>query len=398
MISLISFFVLLLAVISTNGNVSVHNPFYCFSEDPLRPQTAMFSIHTAYETVRGETINPNVSTCIPSKLWMLGRHGTRLPNAVEVNNMLQHSERLHIDILANYEQGKTSLCASDIELLRNWSFDADVTVPNAQRLTSEGWNEMEGLAERFQAAFPSILTSTYSPNDFFFRTTGTHRTQTSLNAFADGLFGFNGHLDVQFEEIPAQDHVLNANEFCPLYNEIISVNTEQVAFREGPEYQEMSTQVSAKLGFHSSHALRHIEVNTLNKICKYEQIWNRNVTSPFCAGFSIANYQALEFFEDLEFYYRVGYGHRDHRRLFENIACFLMQDLVRFLQSNDENDHRVKIYNQNLTMMLLVLANLGAFEDDSSITRHNFAQQMQRLWRTSTIAPMASNLAVIRYE
>lgn len=358
----------------------------------------MFFIHTAYETVRGESIHPNVSTCTHSKIWMLGRHGTRLPNAVEVNNMLEHNERLHRDILANYDQGKTSLCASDIELLRNWSFDPDVTVANAQRLTFEGWNEMEGLAQRLQAAFPSILKSTYSPNDYFFRTTGTHRTQTSLHAFADGLFGFNGHLDVQFEEVPEQDLVLDANLFCPLYNEIISDLSEQDAFKEGPEYQEMTTQVSAKLGFHSSHVLRHIEVNTLNKVCKYEQIWNRNVTSPFCAGFSIANYQALEFFEDLEFYYRVGYGHSDHRRLFENIACFLMQDLVRFQQSNDVNDHKTKIYNQNLKMMLLVFANLGAFDDSSPLTRHNFAQQLQRLWRTSTIAPMGANLAVIRYE
>lgn len=124
---------------------------------------------------------------------MVGMHGTRLPNAVEMNNMLLHSERLQRDILASYDQGKTSLCASDIELLRNCSLDPDVTVANTHLLTFEGWNEMEGQAERLQAAFQSILTSTYSLNDYFFRTTDTHRTQTSLHAFADGLFGLNGH-------------------------------------------------------------------------------------------------------------------------------------------------------------------------------------------------------------
>jgi len=75
-----------------------------------------------------------------------------------------------------------------------------------------------------------------------------------------------------------------------------------------------------------------------------------------------------------------------------------MQDLVRFLQSNDANDHRAKIYNQNQTMMLLILANLGAFDEDFPLTRHNIAQQVQRLWRTSAIVPMAANLAVIRYD
>lgn len=376
----------------------MHNPFYCFSEDPIRPQSAMFSIHTAYETVRGKSINANVSACTPSKLWMIGRHGTRLPNANAINNMLAHSERLHSAILTNYNQGKTSLCASDIELLRNWNLNSDVIVGNAQLLTSEGWNEMEGLARRFQTAFPSILSSTYSPNDYFFRTTGTNRTQTSLNAFADGLFGFNRHMDVEFEEVPERDLVLSAQDFCPLFNEVISELVEQEAFREGPEYQEMLGQVSAKFGFHGSHALRHIEVNTLINICKYDHIWNRNETSPLCAGFSIANHQALEFYEDLEFYYRFGYGHRDHRRLFENVACFLMQDLVHFLRGTDPNAHKAKIYSQNITIMALVLANLGAFDDNSTLTRHNFAQQIQRLWRTSAIAPMAANLAIIRYE
>lgn len=102
----------------------------------------MFSVRTSYETSRGESINPNVSTCNPSKLWMIGRHGTRLPNPSDLTSILENKERLHSDILSNYEQGKTSLCASDFELLRNWIFDSDITLERSDEATPAGcWLE-----------------------------------------------------------------------------------------------------------------------------------------------------------------------------------------------------------------------------------------------------------------
>jgi hypothetical protein len=52
------------------ASVSVHNPFYCFSTDPIRPQNTMFSTITTYESVRGRNIVP-VSTCTPTKFWAL---------------------------------------------------------------------------------------------------------------------------------------------------------------------------------------------------------------------------------------------------------------------------------------------------------------------------------------
>lgn len=35
---------------------------YCYSTDTIKPQRAMFSTKTAYELVRGRSINPNVSS------------------------------------------------------------------------------------------------------------------------------------------------------------------------------------------------------------------------------------------------------------------------------------------------------------------------------------------------
>lgn len=134
------------------------------------------------------------------------------------------------------------------------------------------------------------------------------------------------------------------------------------------------------------------------KLCEYDQVFDLNATSPLCGGFSVANHQVLEYYQDLDFYYRSGYGFANYRQLFENLPCFLMQDLLHFLRSNDADDHKARNYNTNGTPLMIMLVTFGAFQDDVPLTRHNFAQQSQRLWKSSFVSPMATNLAVIRYE
>lgn len=390
--------VLCLLFMLSSANVSMHNPFYCYSEDPIKPQMGMFSTRTAYEINRGRNVDPNVSTCNPSKFWLLSRHGTRLPSVRDLGMIFEYSERLHRDVVMNNENGRTSLCASDSHLINQWMFDPNITLEMEQLLTTSGWNELQGMAQRYQLSFPTLLPSTYSPTDYYFRTTDTQRTIASLQAFADGLFGVNGHEQVEYEDIPERDYLLRPNNYCELYNNVTEIHVEQNEFLEGPEYQEMLTQVSRKLGFHGSHALRAIEVQTLATICKFEQIWDLNSTSPMCAAFSVANHQVLEYFEDLDYYYRTGYGYTNYRQLFENLNCHLLQDLLAHLQSNDVNVPKAKIFNTHLVVLQLIYVAFGAFEEPIPLTRHNFAQQTFRQFKSSVLVPMAANIAIIRYE
>lgn len=387
---------ILLAISLSLADVSQHNP-YCFSKDPIRPQFGMFSWLTSYDINRGRHIDPTVSSCTPSKFWMLTRHGTRLPDNTEIESMLRYGEILQKNILRNYEAGRTSLCTSDLELIRNWQFDVNIT-DHAMYLSASGWKELEGLGQRYQIAFPTLLPPTYFQSHYFFKSSDSQRTIASIRALADGFFGHNGFEQVEFEEPDYPDYLLRPHYFCSLSDDLYNFAIEHEAFAEGPEYQEMLTRVSAKLGFHGSNVLRRGEVEVLYKICVYEQTWYPDQLSSMCTAFSVDNHEVLEYYSDLQFYYRLGYGQTEFRSFLENFTCHIMQDLLEFLRSANLNDQKARLFNSHIGLVFPVLVSLGVSEDEIPLTRHNFAQQTFRLWKTSHLLPMAANIAVIRYE
>lgn len=75
-----------------------------------------------------------------------------------------------------------------------------------------------------------------------------------------------------------------------------------------------------------------------------------------------------------------------------------MQNMLRYLQSNDVNEERARIYGTHSSNLQAFLVALGAFEDLDALTRHNIAQQTNRQWKTSFVSPKGGNLAVVRYE
>ena len=78
---------LLFCFANVDAGVSQHDEFYCFNDDPIRPQNSMFSTQSGYEGIRGRNINPSVSSCQPSRFWLVARHGGRNPPAATVQLM-----------------------------------------------------------------------------------------------------------------------------------------------------------------------------------------------------------------------------------------------------------------------------------------------------------------------
>lgn len=321
--------------------------------------------------------------------------------------------------MRNYQAGRTTLCQNDFNLIRDWRADPNITVENADVLTVSGWDIMQNLATRYQQLFPTLLPTTYNRSRFLFRHTFRQRSQGSIRAFADGLFGPDGFQSVVFEPIPEQDtflrvsiwqftqtiaiiiilfilNFLKPNDFCPAFT-LEGSSTEADAFTNGPEFRQAVTQVNAKLGFLGSNQLTTQQIRTLWDICRFEKNIDLSRPSPWCSAFSIANNEVFEYHADLEYFYLNGYGVRN-RRLVENLNCGLVQDMLRYLQSSDPNEETARIYGTHSSVLHTFLVSLGVFEDENTLTRHNIGQSVNRQWRTSWLSPKGGNLAVVRYE
>lgn len=385
-------------VICANAIVLINNPLYCYSGDIKRPQIEMFGNTTPYGRVRSHFINSDVSKCKPSRFWFLGRHGMRFPSKADHDNLFSATDNINIDIMKNYNSLKTTLCPSDAELIKNWKINPSFTLRTSGALTSSGWTELSNIASRLQKSFPTLLPKQYDPKYYYFRHSPIQRTLDSARAFADGLFGPTKFDSVDYEGSPYPDRYLLPYFTCPIWLSFWQNVSEAQIFMQGQHYQQMIKQVSAKLGFHGSQRLNASTIEKLMTHCKYEQIFNQISPSAFCSAFSIANHQVNDYYKDLQFYYGCGYGNAAYRKLYENMSCNLIQEMLKFLQSNESSDRKAKLWFGHDITLQLMLTTLGLYEDDVPLTGSNFAQETARKWKTSFLSPMTGNIAVVRFE
>lgn len=383
---LIIFYVAIRAVSSDEDDKQ-----YCYATDPVKYQMSRFGKKTAYDVVRGN-FDKEVSSCIPKKFWFYSRHASRLPDLGEIKNIRNIRPRVD-DIINAANAGSSNLCATDFNLINKWQLDPNITDDIEQYLTVSGWNEMKGIAKRFQVAYPNLLPNFYNKSQITFRHTTRQRTKASIRSFADGIYG--SFDDILPEPTPTPDLLMRPQD-CPIIIDPKTYsNFERSKWMNGRQYREMITQVNEKLGLVGDERLNAKQVKTIWSICGFEQLWNISSPAPFCGAFTPENNLLLEYYEDLSSYHFFGHGRKG--KLVENLNCRLMKDLLDFLMF-DNGDETARVFNAHSSAFQMLMVTLGVLNEDQRLTAANFDQQSNRKWRTSVRFPMAANIAVILYE
>lgn len=58
------------------------------------------------------------------------------------------------------------LCSLDLELLRNWQWDRNLTTQYENFMTVQGWNDLKFLALDYQRTFGNVIDLVYTRNRF----------------------------------------------------------------------------------------------------------------------------------------------------------------------------------------------------------------------------------------
>lgn len=138
---------------------------------------------------------------------MVSRHGTRLPGSKHIVKYSKVHE-FRDEVISNFQNGRGRLCPEDLELLTDWKWDTNITEKYDEYLVDQGWDDLKLLGKSLQTAFPTLLPTTYSADEFFFQHTDTQRTEASYKAYVDGLFGENSHENITAPVIPLPDFLL----------------------------------------------------------------------------------------------------------------------------------------------------------------------------------------------
>lgn len=379
-----------------SGKVGGQVPF----RDCQATETKPYIFHatkTSYELINNEDSSPVfVPGCQPIMFWMVARHGTRFPPTADVFRMKDRLPKLLKTIVENHKEERGSLCQQDVE---NLSEDGSVRFDNLEEmLTATGREELLLLARRFRGRFRDFFEAAYNSTDYQFRHLDNPSSLSSARSFSRGVFVDD---DVLLTKVPPTDRLIQFYDNCPRwdqqdYNEESS--SEIRLFRESETYKNTLAQVTRRLGF--QYNMSADDMHLIYDTCRYQKAWNLEKISPWCAAFSVDDLKVLEYAEDLETYYKKGYGFP----LNYQQACPLVEDLITRIRGFKENgttmDHqRGLFYFTEDDAVLRFVARLGLAKDDEPLTHvYEPMKSAERRWRTSLMGSFGANVAFVLYN
>ncbi|KAL0894031.1 hypothetical protein ABMA27_014097 [Loxostege sticticalis] len=329
-------------------------------------------------------------SCKDSKIWMIVRHGTRLPSVKDIIGMNSTLRELKYEILLKHKMGKGDLNPEQLKMLEDWSREIDGE--QEKYLTKEGQDEMILLAERMQKRFPNAVKNKYNNQTFQFRYTATERAQQSARYFTIGLFDKKDAQGVIFSPAKKIDPVLRFYKHCDKWQKQVKKNpdtyTEQILYGNSGEMNKTLAAISKRLGL--DNVLSLDTVNLMYKICGFETSWSKHYLSPWCSAFDQESAEMLEYYHDLKLYWMDGYGHN----LTYRQACMAIKTMFDNF-SHKQDPHAMFLFAHSGTL-LKILTHLQLYKPESPLRGDTINRE--RPWRASTIDCFASNLAFVLYK
>ncbi|XP_039747054.1 multiple inositol polyphosphate phosphatase 1-like isoform X1 [Pararge aegeria] len=329
----------------------------------------------------------NFPNCKDSKIWMVARHGTRLPSVKDIVAISTILKDLRVDILLRNRSGKGPLNKEKLQWFENWS--NGIPLEQENYLTLEGQDEMILLAERMQKRFPNAIKNKYNNETFMFRYTATQRAQQSAKYFTIGLFDKKNSQQVFFEPALKVDTTLRFYKHCDRWQKQVKRNPdtykEVALFGQSKEMNDTLLSVSKRLGLDKALTLEQVVL--MYRVCGYETSWHKYTKSPWCFGFDEKSIKVLEYYEDLKKYWVDGYGHT------QQAACMVMKNMFDTMSKSGRN--ATFLFSHSGTVLKL-LTHLELYKPDSHLKGD--AMDENRPWRTSDIDCFASNIAFVLFK
>ncbi|KAK3889555.1 hypothetical protein Pcinc_006448 [Petrolisthes cinctipes] len=374
----------------------------CDGVDRATP-THRLSTKTAYfnadkDTTHWSDFNKEVEGCFAEQVWLLNRHGTRFPTQNDMHGLLDILPGVSQKIVANHQQGRGCLKQSELEQLQNWIPPYDLR--DKEQLQETGQDELAAIGEEWRNFLPHLFDQPFHPAKFKVDFTVKNRTGQSAYHFLRGMFGDEAVGNIELPQPYSPNFVLRFYKACPrwvkeVYKNKETTYKERQLFVETEDFKNTAHGVSARLGF--MHPLSLDELVAVYDECRYETAFWAGRDSVWCSPFTDDDFEVMEYYQDLKYYYEDSYGHPLNLKT----ACRTLADLFMHFRST-VNDGEAKpqgiFYFAHDKTIFKVLASFGLFRPAQHLRHDNFKSMKDRVWRTSFVSPFSANLAFVLYR
>lgn len=362
----------------------------------LSTKTAYFNAEK--DSSNWEDFQNEVSGCVAQQAWLLVRHGTRFPTGNDMNRLVDVLPSVAKQIVFNHQQGRGCLPDADITQLTDWF--PPYGPRDKEQLQEMGFEELYSIGEYWRDMFPHLFNVQYDPFKFKVDFTTKNRTGQSAYHFMRGMFGDDAIGGIELPQPYSPNFILKFYKSCPRWMREVYKNNEttyreRLLFVNEKEFQSVIHAVSAKLGF--LHPLTTRQIESIYDECRYETAWWPNRKSPWCSSFSDHDFEVMEYYQDLKYYYEDSYG----TPLNSETACETVNNIYSHFRSTVISGKAVPqgIFNfAHDKTIFQVLARMGIFKPSQHLRHDNFAEMKNRIWKTSYVSPFAANLALVLYS
>lgn len=317
------------------------------------------------------------------------RHGSRDPGKSDCRGF----ERLQ-EILGQLPEGNK---------WRGWRNRYDCK--RVHSLVQEGMIEHHGIGMRMAKRFPRLFGN-YSSGRHKIMSSHLERSSRSAASFAHGAWGGTGPSEmggyqpvhIQTPSPSTKDLLLRFVDHCPLYEQIIDHRgglSERDAFLRGEEVGRAAARISARANMPHGQVLSNKEAFSIYTACGFELA--HGVKDGLCGLLGEEDVETFEYLDDLKHYYKKAGGHAVNREM----ACPLLHHMVGALEarangSSPESTHLMFAHAETLVPLL---TRLGLFDGDAHLTSDlDSEKRRKRIFRSSSVTPMAANLFLALYQ
>jgi len=346
-----------------------------------------FGTKTSYFVNANTDTSPvEIEGCQPALFWILARHGTRNPGDDDIPEMNDQLPGIRDQIVTAWSEGLGELEEEEILRFMEWEFS--LTIEEESLLTESGKQEHMEMGDRWAKRLPDLLQDSTRT---LVRSSTKSRCIESSKAFTYGAFGNS------FPDIQEDNHLLRFYSDCPKFQTEVDDNEETYAERDkfiaSQVFQEMVERVNSKAGI----PLTVSRIILIWDMCRYENAWYPDTTSPWCSLFSEADLELFEFQEDLRYYYNDAYAYNITAQMTQP----LFQDLfskIDQIQSGVKASTSILNFAHSETVQPFMTA-LGLYRDQGDLMASDWGTEKQEHeWQVARIASFATNVGVAVFE